>query len=149
MCPPYVGEAAAFIPGYECNYLSVVAPSNFDRLISGCRTNQTALFGDSDCTGCYVDACYTWVFAHVLAFFRAWRIMSHTIRKLFVAKNGFPATVALTPLLLFLKLSHTIREICPQKHGCSPKRVTLLENTHPILFPSSLSPRTGFQLLWR
>ena len=36
-----LGEAALFIPGYECD--SPVAPSDFDRLVSGYRLTQTAL----------------------------------------------------------------------------------------------------------
>ena len=49
------GEAASFIPGYECN--SPVVPSDFDRLISGCRlfvpgyewrqATSTALYRDT------------------------------------------------------------------------------------------------------
>ena len=41
--PPYQGEAALFGPGHECN--SPVECSNFERLVSGYRTNHTALSG--------------------------------------------------------------------------------------------------------
>ena len=42
-----LGEAALFISRYECN--SPVAPSDFDRRISGCRLTQTALSEDLYC----------------------------------------------------------------------------------------------------
>ena len=38
------GEAAALYPSNECKI--PVAPSDFDRLISGCRLAQTVLLGD-------------------------------------------------------------------------------------------------------
>ena len=43
-----IGEVALFIPGYECN--SAVAPSDFDRLVSGYRLTQTALLRNPCCT---------------------------------------------------------------------------------------------------
>ena len=36
-CDRLMGEAALLFPGYECNYLLIVAPSSFDRLVSGYR----------------------------------------------------------------------------------------------------------------
>ena len=42
-----LGEAALVIPGYE--YYSTVAPSDFDRLISGYRLTQTAFLGCPCC----------------------------------------------------------------------------------------------------
>ena len=44
------GNRPFFIPGYRCH--SPVAPSDSDRLISGYRLAQTALFGDPCCTVC-------------------------------------------------------------------------------------------------
>ena len=38
------GETALPIPGYECNYLLIVTPSDFDRLVSVYRLTQTALY---------------------------------------------------------------------------------------------------------
>ena len=43
------GEAAQFAPGCECS--SPVAPSDFDRLVSGYRLTQTALLGQPCCGG--------------------------------------------------------------------------------------------------
>ena len=45
-----LGEAALFVPGYECDSLLIVAPSDFDRLISGYRLTQAAVVADPYCT---------------------------------------------------------------------------------------------------
>ena len=47
------GEAALFIPGYECD--SPVAPSDFDRLIEGYPLAQTALLRDPFCDPIWLD----------------------------------------------------------------------------------------------
>ena len=46
-----LGGAALFIPRYECD--SPVAPSDFDRLISGYRLTQTPLLGNPCFTKTY------------------------------------------------------------------------------------------------
>ena len=66
-----LGEAALFVPGCECSF--PVAPSGLDRLMSGYRLTQTALWGEqiSSPSGPYLsvqNVTYVFIFAIRLLF---------------------------------------------------------------------------------